>query len=180
MALSKGENINLSLNLLYPSFFLALFATLFFPFLNLSTFAPFLAMLYPRASFIKSTWIAFLCGTILDLLTAYSHLGIYGLNFVLTTAILYKQKKHFFEEKSIALSLFTFLIAATSTLLQLLLLNIFEQGVGVSWQIVLVDVLLLSILDGLYAFLWFTSPLRLYTHMRKVGWKRFFREFIKE
>ena len=170
-------------NSLYPPFVLAvvaaLFTNVFFPALHLATFAPFLAILYNRTSLIKALWIAFGCGLFLDLITCYAHLGIYGLNFVLVTALLYTQKKHFFEEKPIALSLFTFFIAATTTLLHLVLLHIFDKGVPFSWTMLTVDVFLYSLVDGVYAFLWFTSPLRLYNYIRKIGWKEFLKKVVK-
>ena len=153
-------------SLLLPPFVLALTATLFLHFflpnLHLCTFAPFLAILYTNTHFSKALLLSFCCGTLLDLLSSYSHLGIYGLNFVLTTCLLYGQKKQFFEEKPLALSLFTFFIALISTLLHPFLLHIFEESLPLSWNLFLIDGLFFSTIDALYAFLWFTYPLQLY------------------
>jgi len=160
---------------LYYPFALALFATLFgsvlFPKVHLSTFAPFLAIVYHAAPISRALWIALGCGTILDLLSSELRFGVYALNFVLITLLLYPQKKHFFEDKPIGLSLFTALIAASSTLLQLVLAHLFDRGVPFSSSVIGIDVLLMSVVDGLYAFLWFTCPLKLYTYIKKMGWK---------
>lgn len=149
----------------------ALFGNLFFPYLRLSAFAPFLAILYNRVHFSRALWIAFGCGLIIDLVSSHTRLGLYGLNLVLTTAALFPQRKHFFEDKASALALFTTLIAALSVLIQLFLIHVFDKGIPISFKTLLSDVVLMSLFDGLYAFLWFTSPMRLYTTIQKVGWK---------
>lgn len=165
---------------LWFSFALALFATLFgsvfFPLVHLTTFAPFLGIVYHKETLSKSLWIALGCGVILDLLSSEMRFGLYSLNFVLITLALYAQKKHFFEDKPLGLSLFTVLIAASSTLLQLILAHLFDRGIPFSSSMIAVDVFLMSAVDGLYAFLWFTCPMRLYTYIKKVGWKKLFRK----
>lgn len=161
--------------LLFP-FMLALsfilFGHIFFPYLRLSAFAPFLAILYNRTTVSKALWISFGCGIIIDLISSHTRLGIYALNFVLTTALLYPQRKHFFEEKASALSLFATLIAALSTLLQFFLISIFDKGVPLSLTTLFSDVVLMSIFDGVYAFLWFTCPMKLYIYIQKQEWKK--------
>lgn len=160
---------------LYFPFLLALFATLFgtifFPNIRLVTFAPFLAFSYNRLSLPKVLWLSFGCGLIIDCLSAELHFGLYALNFVIVSAILYSQRRHFFEEKATALALFTTVIAALSTTLQLVLIHIFDKEMALSWKTYLTDVVGMSILDGIYAFLWFTCPMRLYTYIEKTGWK---------
>lgn len=150
----------------------ALFGHIFFPYLKLSIFAPFLAILYNRVSISKALWISFACGLIIDLISSHTRLGIYALNFTLTTAFLYPQRKHFFEEKASALSLFATLIAALSTLLQFFLISIFDKGIPLSLTTFLSDVVLMSIFDGVYAFLWFTCPTKLYIYIKKKEWKK--------
>lgn len=154
----------------------ALFGHLFFPYVRLSAFAPFLAIIYNRLSFSKVLWISFGCGLIIDLLSSHTRLGLYALNLVLTTAITYFQRRHFFEDKAIALSLFTTLIALISMTIQLFLVHIFDKGIPISVKTILSDVIFMSALDGLYAFLWFTSPIRLYIYIKKVGWKAIFKK----
>lgn len=169
---------------LYFPFLLALFMTLFgsifFPFTRFMTFAPFLALSYNRLSFPKSLWLAFGLGFIFDLLSTELHFGLYALNFVLTTALIYPQKRHFFEDKATALSCFTALIAGSSALIQLTLFYLFGKDQAISWRTVISDVLMMPILDGLYAFLWFTCPMRLYLYIEKVGWKALFKSKIEE
>jgi hypothetical protein len=152
---------------------MALFGTLFFPSIRLSPFAPLLALSYQRLTFSQSLWLAIGVGAILDLMNGELHFGLYALTLVLTTAVLYSQKRHFFEDKALAFSLFTALISAFSTLL----LMIF-QGVSMSGKSCLANLFLMPAIDGVYAFLWLTCPMRLYTYIEKVGWKTLWHRMV--
>jgi rod shape-determining protein MreD len=157
-------------------FALALFATLFgsilFPFFTLTTFAPFLALVYYRTSLLKALWVSFGCGSIMDCLSSEFHFGIYALSYTATTLLLFGQKRHFFEDKSVAFSLFTALISAVLASLELTLAHLFDRGLPFTFSSVFTDLFLLPIIDGLYGFLWFTCPGRLYIYIKKTGWKR--------
>lgn len=165
---------------IYFPFLLALFATLFgtifFPNIRLVTFAPFLAVSYNRLSFPKTLWLSFGCGLIIDCLSAEQHFGLYALNFVTVSALLYPQRRHFFEDKATALAFFTAVIATLSTTLQLILIHLFDEGMALSWKSYLSDIVGMSILDSIYAFLWFICPMRLYTYIEKTGWKNLFKK----
>lgn len=158
------------------SFFAAVFGSIFFPFLRLSFFAPFLALTYHASPVTRALWISLGCGVILDLLSSEFRFGLYSLAFVLVTLILYRQKRHFFEEKPLAFSLFSSLIAAFLTSSLLILTYLFDRTVPFSLMSAFIDLVLMSLMDGLYAFLWFTCPMRLYSYMKKVGWRNLFRK----
>ena len=164
---------------LYFPFLLALFAAIFgsvfFPYLHLSFFAPFIALTYYAATLSKALWISVGCGLILDLISSEFRFGLYTLTFVLATLLLYSQKRHFFEDKPLAFSLFASVIAAVLTFLQFILVHLFDRGVPYSALTLFTDVILMPAVDGLYAFLWFTCPIRLYIYIKKVGWKNLFR-----
>jgi len=165
---------------LYFSFgfaaFAAVFGSVFFPYLRLSFFAPFLALSFHASTLSKSLWISLCCGCILDLISSEFKFGLYTLTYVLATLILYSQKRHFFEEKPLALSIFTAMISAVLTVLQFILIHLFDRGISFSTLTMLTDVIFMPALDGLYAFLWFTCPMRLYIYIKKVGCKNLFRK----
>jgi len=146
------------------------------PWLHLLPFAPFLVFAYMRCSFPVSLWWALLSGLIIDLMSSQMHFGLHALNYCLTTLAIYTQRKHFFEDKPIALSVFTALFASTSTLLQLLLFSAFERHLPFNWKSLLSDLFAMSILDGIFAFIWFTLPMKLYLHIRKTGWRALFKK----
>ncbi|MES2122561.1 MAG: hypothetical protein V4492_07280 [Chlamydiota bacterium] len=155
------------------SFFLALtaslFGTLFFPHIRLLTFSPFLALTYNRTSLVSAMWIASMCGLILDLTSSELRIGTNALNFCITTLFLYRQKKHFFEDKLLALSLFTALISTVSTVVQLFLSSIFGRAFRLTVKLLFTDLIAMPLVDAVYAFLWFSCPILLYAHCKRVG-----------
>lgn len=154
--------------------FVALFRTAFLPSLSLMAFAPYLAILFQRKTFLTSLWIAFGCGLICDLLTSQNPFGLCALNFVLTTLLLHSQKRHFFEDRSLTLCVFTFCISSLSTLIQLLLFVMIGQPIGFSAPLILTDLLIMPLFDALYAAVWFIGPMKLYEYIRKQGLKKIF------
>ena len=158
---------------LHFSFFLAvmasLFGTLFFPHIRILTFSPFLALTYNRTSLVSSMWIAALCGLILDLTSSELRIGTCALNFCITTLFLYRQKKHFFEDKLLALSLFTALISTVSTIVQLFLSSLFGSAFRLTAKLLFTDLIAMPLVDAVYAFLWFSCPILLYAYCKRVG-----------
>lgn len=159
--------------------FTACFATAFFPNLRLIAFAPFLALVYLRKDFPRSLWLAFWCGLIMDCLTSQFFLGLQALNYLLATLLLYRQKRHFFEDKSLSLPLFTAIVSLVSTILHWMFLYALDKKIPMTWKFAAIDLLIMPLLDAVYAFVWFTCPMQFYHYVRKVGWKKlFFKESI--
>ena len=147
------------------AFCLAFVATLaqsaLFPSLNFMTFAPFLVLSIVYLNFPKSLWLAFLAGIIIDLFSS-GHMGLYALCYCLTTALLYRQKRNFIDEKPLNLALFTALISFVSTIVLILLLFIFDRRAAFSGQWAFIDLWTMPLLDALYAFVWFYCPFIFY------------------
>ena len=154
----------------------AVFGTALLPGLHLSAFAPFLAITLMRKGFIPSLWIAALSGLVLDLLNSEMRFGLYALNFSLTALLLHAQKKHFFDDRPFALALFTAVISSVSTLLQYVLLSLFDQKLPLSFGTALSDLVGMPLLDGVYAFIWFNAPIRFYLYARRIGWRNLFKK----
>ncbi|GEM_PF-360239 len=168
--------------LLFPFFiatFFAFFGTALFPQVKFFAFSPFLALLYNRTHFHTSLWIASLCGLMVDLLSSEFRLGIHALSYCLATFLLYQQKKHFFEDKLLALSIFTLLIGSTASIIELLLISIFDRALPLSMGMFLTDLILMPLFDAVYAFLCFCCPILLYLHVKKVGWKTIYFRILK-
>lgn len=159
--------------------FFALFGSALFPEVKLLFFTPFLALLYNRFPFHISLWMAALCGLFIDLLSSEFRLGFHTLSYSLTTFVLYHQKRHFFEDKPLAFSLFTLLISGSLTTLELLLISIFGQPLPLSKKLLITDALLLPIADSCYAFVCFSCPMMFYLHIKKVGLRAFWNRLIK-
>lgn len=154
---------------IWPFFFIALLMTLMSPW-PLTFFAPFLAMVYYRHSMIGSLWIAAGCGIFIDLLSSIL-LGIYTLNYVAISFFLFRYRIYFVE-KPMGLASLTFIFSILSTLVT----RIFFLFVGITLPFTLkgglTDFLLLPLVDGVYALLFFSCPLILYRLARR-QWFRF-------
>lgn len=150
------------------------YGTILLPDTRLVTFSPFFAIVFERNTYVKSLWIATICGLIMDIFSSQMHFGIYAVCYGITAAICYQQKKHFFEDKPIALSLFSALISAISSLILIALTILFDKQFPITFEVVLSDGLITPILDALYAFVWFTMPIKVYLYLGSGKWKKYF------
>ncbi len=168
--------------ILFPlgiSFTFTLFSSVFFPSIKFIAFAPFLALLFYRFPLPSCLWIASLCGLLLDLLSSEMRLGVFALNYCLTTLILYHQRHHFFEDKPLSLCLFTWLICLISTPLQWLLTSFFGAPFRFSGKLLATDLFILPLVDVCYAFIALCCPMLLYAHIKKIGWHAFYKTVIQ-
>ena len=150
------------------AFFFGTVGTALFPEIRVWAFAPFLAILFHRVAFSKALWISFFCGLLLDCLSSQLRFGLFALSHVLVSFLLYREKRHFFEEKALALSLYTILISAFLSLF-FMLFAYWSQEIEWSISLVFSDLVLMPFLDGIYAFFWFTCPLSLILYFKKYG-----------
>lgn len=139
-----------------------LFMPVFFPHLSLLYFAPLLVICFYHYSFETCLWIALWCGLVLDLLSSGSHLGLYALNFILTVALLYAQKRHFFSDRLSTLPIMTFFFSDLFSLFQLLLFYVFEKGVGISGEFLFRELILVPFWNASFAFFVFELPFWLF------------------
>lgn len=135
---------------------------IFFPYLRLQYFVPFLIILIYQKSLIRSLWGSLGCGLFLDLLSVQGHLGLHALTFTACTAILYRQRRHFFADSPSTLPLMTFFYATLATVIELLLLSIFEQPPHLSKLGVVTDLIVMPIGDALFGFVLFILPFYLF------------------
>ncbi len=163
----------------FLALFFAAFGTVFFPQFRLIAFAPFLAILYSRTSFLSSLWLAALSGLCIDLFCSQSRFGLYALNYTMTTFILYKHKRHFFEDKPIALSCFTALISCLSTLVQLCLSSVFDQEIPFTWKLAASDLLVMPCIDALFAYVCFFSSMKLYIKFKRINFRQLIQRLRK-
>ena len=143
-------------------FFLeSIFLMIFFSFvstLKLVFFAPFLSILYFKKDFIKSLYYSFSVGIILDLFSS-SIMGLNALCYTLTTFFLYKQKK-FFKQNTLSIFMFTIVISITYSILYFIFSFVLERRV-LPFSF-LSDLFLMPFLDGVYAFLFFIFPMKIF------------------
>ena len=156
--------------------FAALFSTSFFPNVRLIAFAPFLCIAYTQKHFIPCLWLSFICGISIDLLSYQSMFGLHALSYCLTTVLLYRQKRHFFDDKSWALAVFTALFTCINSSLELLFISAFAKQMPISFLAIVNNTLVTSFLDALYAIMWFSYTVKIYKYIRKLAVNKTFRK----
>lgn len=147
-----------TLILFFYTLFLTFVIPLCFPNTYLFYFAPFLVSLYYRHSRLTCVWISLLCGLVMDLFSVQTRMGIHSFNYCLTTWLLYPYQRHFFEDSIVKLPVMTFLFSEISTLVHIAQFMTFSHTFPFSWGWAAGDLLLMPMLDALYAGLLFTLP----------------------
>ena len=143
------------------------FGGAFFPSIRLAPFAPFLVICFYRTPFRKCLTLAFASGLLIDLLSTQFRFGLFGVIHLLTAALLYGQKKHFFEDKPLPFCLYSALTSAFLSGLSLLAAKFSSMEMAISFPVLLSDLIFMPLIDGLYAFLWFICPVALYSLVKK-------------
>lgn len=143
-------------------FFIALLLTVYVPALlpgfKLLFFAPLIIILYYQKSYSFCLWISLICGLILDILSSFNHLGIFALNFSVTTALLYGYRRNFFADSLTTLPLMTFFFSVIFTIFQSILIYTFEGKLILSWKWFMTDLILLPAGDAVFGFACFIFP----------------------
>lgn len=141
---------------------LTLLTPFVFPGLKIHYFIPCIVLLFYQKSFVACLWGSLTSGLFLGLLSAPTMLGLYAINYTLTTALLYGQRKHFFADSVSTLPLMTFFYSAVSAAIEAVLFNLFDTGPKISAPWMLTDLLILPAVDALFAFSAFILPFLLF------------------
>ena len=142
-----------------------LFQGVLFPGITLLAFAPFFALCCMKTTLKSTLWLAAIAGFCVDILSN-DPMGLHALNYTTILVLLYSLRWRFSSEESLHLGLYTILISSISTLLQLVLLFLFDRRVPVSGTWIWVDLICMPLLDGLYALIFFSAPLLLWRQLR--------------
>lgn len=140
---------------------------LLFSSLHLVYFAPFLVLALYRCPLNHALWWSLGCGLILDLYSAQTRLGIYALNYCLTTLTLYGYKTHFFEDRLSTLPVMSLCYSCLSNFIQSCLLLIIGNPFHFSWEWVQADIFSIPLQTSLYSMLAFSGPMAMMAHMKR-------------
>lgn len=133
---------------------------------HLMFFAPFLILIYYQKPFAKALQYSFFCGLIIDIFSSPARFGLYALNYTLTTAFIYHQRRNLFTDNLMTMPIMTYLFSTLSTLIQLILLYIFLKPVPISISFVFSDLILMPFFDAIFSFCWFILPSLLFQQNR--------------
>lgn len=133
-----------------------------FPGLVAYYLAPFLVACYYQCRFLSAVWISLFCGMGIDLLSD-QRFGSHAVSYVITSLVLYRQRRHFFSDSLSTLPIMVYIFAVLTTF-WLSLFHYLDKGdvVGLK-QLLTSDMLILPLYDSLYAFLCFTLPAKLFS-----------------
>ena len=147
---------------LLPYFCLATFLVFFgdalYPGIKLAYYAPLIVTCYYRLPFILCLWVSISCGLVLDILSSNHMFGMHALNYCISTLLIYGRKQNFYEDSISTIPVLTAFFSATSTLLQLGLLYTLGSNFAITLEWIVTDVILMTLLDSIYAFSCFTLP----------------------
>lgn len=135
-----------------------LFSQIISPSLRLIFFAPFLIIVYYQKSYLSALNYSLMCGLIIDLFTSPVRFGLTALNYTLTTAFIYRQRKNLFADSLMTLPLMTYFFAVLSSVIQVILLFIFSKPLSLSFSFFFSEILIMPAFDALFAFCWFIVP----------------------
>ena len=127
-----------------------IFQPVLLPSLSIHYFAPFLTLSFYEKPLEKVLFRSLACGVLLGLFSTESVFAIHAINLCIVTYLLYERKQNFYEDQWLTLPILSTLYAALSTLTLVLLLNLLEKTVRVSFAWLFVDVFALSICTGIY------------------------------
>lgn len=158
--MSFSQKMLVKFKLLYV-FLVSLAAFLFFPGTHLLFFAPFLIVTFYKCSLIQSLWLAAGTGLLVDFFSS-SFFGNSACIYTIASYILYRQNRHFFEDKVSTLSLMTTLFSLLASVLQFIFNMLFDLRPLLSFSFLLTDFIIMPLIDGAYAYLFFLLPYQLY------------------
>jgi rod shape-determining protein MreD len=154
----------------FVTFLLALLVFLgqktIYPSLSLSAFTPLMALAILTFKREKALWIGFLIGLIIDLFTA-NKMGLWALNLSLTTLVIFRFKIHFYRDKPQHIVIFTALFSMTSTVLHFFITFFFDKTFPLSGKWIFTDCIIMPIIDGIYALIWFLIPFWTYDNLKR-------------
>lgn len=135
---------------------------------RLCFYAPFLVTCYYQSSYMASLWNSVFCGLIVDVFSDLPF-GFNAVGYFLTTLFLYRQRRHFFSDRSLTLPLMTAFFALLSTCMLWMLFYLLGEKPRLTWKMVPGDFFAMPLIDALYAFFFFTFPRSLFGKPRRRG-----------
>lgn len=140
------------------------------PGIPMNAYVPWIALAVLRHpsqnDFFKPLGGAAAAGILVDLLSDFP-LGLFPISYTLAALILFRFRNWFLYDRPIHLAACASFASLLVSLLQLFFLFLFDRRVPVSGQWFLVDWIATSMIDGIYALVWFSGPLYLWVKARR-------------
>lgn len=155
------------------AFLLGLLLTLTMPVIapqwHLTYFAPFLIIAIYQKSLPTCLFLAIICGTILDLLSAYPTFGLHAASYCASLIAIYPQRRNVFADSLTTLPIMTAVFSSISCCLLALLLHFLDVADVFSWSWVATDLIALASVDGALSFILYILPSLVFGKRRRTG-----------
>ena len=146
---------------------LTLLSAALFPSIKVLPFAPFLVLLLRRTPLLSLLWWAIAAGFITDLFSTQYRLGLSSFCYLAACIILFRFRKHLYEDKSLPFAFMTYVISLVVSLL-FSFASLYKGAVVFPNILSFIRELFLSpITDVAIGFAFFFIPLRLYREMKQ-------------
>lgn len=127
---------------------------------SLCVYAPWIAFVCLRSSWMRALWLSLMAGLFVDLLSDHPF-GIHAIAYAMTAFALFRFKNYFSVGQPLHLGIFSALVSCTATLATAFLLFLFDRRVPFAGIWMFGDLIAMPIVDGVYAVVWFSGPLAL-------------------
>lgn len=176
--MTRFKSVNTLLFIAYSTL-LSILAPVYLPNVMMATFAPFLTILYTECSYATSLWASLFVGLFFDLMASKIPLGFYSLSYCLTTTCVYRYRRFFLLDKWWIFPLYTAIFSAVSSLIQILLLAIFNAKVPIHMMMILSDLCIMPMIDACFALLFFILPYTLFKYLANPSRIHYLKERVK-
>lgn len=160
-------------NAFYLSFLFIVISPAVFPSFHLLFFAPYLVLCFYKLTRYQSLLRAFFAGVIVDCFSSSPFFGAVAINYCIVSFLLHGQRRNFFEDKFFTLPVMSALYSFLSKIVWVVVLFFFKQKSSFTGKWYVFDIFGLSLLDGLYALLFFYLPFQLTQKISKMGLFKF-------
>ncbi len=143
----------------------------YLPGVRLLPFAGAIALFLPTESPRKTVLLAIACGMGLDLLITDTPLGLFALSSLVATLLLLRYRTRFSNEEAVPLFLLTSLFSALVTFVALLLHQLLDKKIGLTYDVLLSELLFAPLCDGVASLLGIYLPLALFLQAKRL-WRR--------
>ena len=164
--------------LLIP-FLLCYFGELYLPIIipnvRFIPYAPLITIIISRFNRAEAIWLAALVGLMIDLYSKGAMLGVFSLNYCISTIIIYRYRKFFSEEKIHIYALYTTLFSVISTAIHFFLFALVETPLKLTFFTIFTDLILMPIFDGVYALVFILTPVTTIKYLSRPSYTRYYK-----
>ena len=166
--------------LIIYSLLLSILTPIYLPNLHIATFAGLLTIIYTNRSYPLSLWISLFIGFYFDLMASKLPLGFYSLSYCLAVTIVYSYRRFFLLEKWWIFPLYSAIFSFASTLVQIILLAIFNAKIPIRFSMIISDLGIMPLVDALFTLCFFTFPYAFFNYLTNPSRIHYFKVVMKK